>query len=116
MFHVKHWANGVGKRDSAKQPHALKITLVFQRHDYVQIRHVRAQSECGFGASVALRPRDKSFSAAQQIFPFRPLRLLSLLLCKIGEAVARGRFSIAIFAAQQNTALRNDVTAGGLVI
>jgi hypothetical protein len=29
MFHVKHWANGAGKRESAKQPYALKNRLCF---------------------------------------------------------------------------------------
>jgi len=45
---------------------------------------------------------------------FRPLSFLSLLLCKIEEAIAQGGFSVAIFAAQQNTALRNDGIDRGL--
>jgi len=49
------------------------------------------------------------------VFPFYPLSFLSFLLCKIGEAVGRGGFSIAIFAAQQNTALRNDAAGQELL-
>jgi hypothetical protein len=54
--------------------------------------------------------RDNRFSAVQQAFPVCPLSFLPFLLCKMMEAIACGGFSIAIFATQQNTAVRNNGT------
>src|SRR5215813_11958596 len=53
-------------------------------------------------------------NAAQPKFPVCLLTFLTFLLCKMGEALARRGFSIAIFAAQQNTALRNDAALRGV--
>ena len=74
---------------------------------FVIIRGAWGAGKSGFQA-----PSDQN--AAQPGFPVCSLTFLTFLLCKMGEALAKGGFSIAIFATQHDIALRNDASARGL--